>query len=86
VTGQGVWADLLHQRFARACARLGLERLRIEFDLSGFRLPPADDTQGQLFRDRSDPGGRHAGHVLALACRRSLEQVLDLVGPALAVG
>jgi DNA repair photolyase len=38
--GQGVWARLLRQRFEKACARLGLNRQRIELDLSRFQ-PPA---------------------------------------------
>ena len=45
--GQGVWAELLRQRFDKACARLGLNRERIELDLSAFR-PPAP-AQGSLF-------------------------------------
>ncbi len=49
MTGQGVWAQLLRQRFVKACARLGLQRQRIELDLTRFRPPPADDRQGQLF-------------------------------------
>jgi DNA repair photolyase len=39
MSGQGVWAQLLLQRFAKTCARLGLERTRIELDLSRFRRP-----------------------------------------------
>jgi len=35
--GQGVWALLLRQRFDKACMRLGLNRQRIELDLSAFR-------------------------------------------------
>lgn len=35
--GEGVWADLLRQRFAKACARLGLNRERLELDVSQFR-------------------------------------------------
>ena len=38
--GQGVWAQLLRQRFDKACARLGLNRERIELDLTQFQ-PPA---------------------------------------------
>jgi DNA repair photolyase len=40
MTGQGVWAQLLRQRFEKACARLGLNRQRVELDLSKFQ-PPA---------------------------------------------
>ena len=49
MTGQGVWAQLLRQRFVKACARLGLNRQRTELDLSQFRPPPRDAAQGQLF-------------------------------------
>jgi DNA repair photolyase len=48
MTGQGVWAQLLRQRFDKACARLGYERDRIPLDLSQFR-PPATPGQGELF-------------------------------------
>ncbi|GAB2829843.1 PA0069 family radical SAM protein [Comamonas piscis] len=34
--GQGLWADLVRQRFRRACAQLGYGRERIEMDWSGF--------------------------------------------------
>ncbi len=47
--GQGVWADLLRQRFLKACARLGLNRSRTELDLSRFRRPALVAGQGQLF-------------------------------------
>jgi DNA repair photolyase len=49
MTGQGVWAQLLRQRFDKACARLGLNRQRIELDLTQFRPPPADPAQQSLF-------------------------------------
>jgi DNA repair photolyase len=45
--GQGVWAELLRQRFDKACARLKLNRDRIELDLTAFRPPPA--AQASLF-------------------------------------
>ena len=38
--GEGVWAELLQQRFHKACARLGLRRTRSELDLTQFRVPP----------------------------------------------
>ena len=47
--GQGVWAELLRQRFDKVCARLRLNRERIDLDLSAFR-PPAP-VQGSLFCD-----------------------------------
>ena len=39
--GQGVWAELLAQRFAKACARHGFGRERLDLDLSRFRRPTA---------------------------------------------
>ncbi|HEY0820052.1 MAG TPA: PA0069 family radical SAM protein [Rhizobacter sp.] len=61
--GTGVWAELLRQRFDKACARFGLNKTRIELDTTLFRKPVpekgtqtagrrargADDTQGELF-------------------------------------
>ena len=47
--GQGVWAQLLRQRFEKACARLGYRRERQPLDLSRFRPPARDAAQGQLF-------------------------------------
>lgn len=42
--GQGLWADLLRQRFETSCRRLGLNRQRMELDASAFRPP---DWRGQ---------------------------------------
>ena len=53
--GEGVWAQLLNQRFHKACARYGLNRQRVELDLTKFRKPrPAAklrnvDGQTELF-------------------------------------
>ncbi len=49
--GEGVWAQLLSQRFHTACARLGLNRQRVELDLTQFRRPlaPRRDGQQDLF-------------------------------------
>ena len=49
--GEGVWAQLLDQRFTKAVARLGLNRTRVELDLSQFRRPakPRIDGQQDLF-------------------------------------
>ncbi|HUG26481.1 PA0069 family radical SAM protein [Piscinibacter sp.] len=49
--GEGVWAQLLQQRFAKAVNRLGLNRTRVELDLTQFRPPAArrGDGQGELF-------------------------------------
>lgn len=41
MTGQGVWADLLRQRFARATTRLGLNTERFTLDGSRFNPPAA---------------------------------------------
>ncbi|MEO6030446.1 MAG: PA0069 family radical SAM protein [Burkholderiaceae bacterium] len=38
--GEGVWAQLLEQRFRKAAGRFGLNRRRIELDLTQFRKPP----------------------------------------------
>lgn len=49
MTGQGLWAQLVRQRFEKACARLGLNRERHELDLSQFRPPEVNTAQGRLF-------------------------------------
>jgi len=55
MTGQGVWAQLLAQRLKKACARLGLNRERVELDLTQFRRPhrgaaaPSAPGQASLF-------------------------------------
>ena len=46
--GSGVWADLIRQRFEKACGRLGFNRQRIELDLSQFQ-PPEGRGQARLF-------------------------------------
>jgi DNA repair photolyase len=46
--GQGIWADLLRQRFVKACDRLGYNRQRSRLDTSLFR-PAALRGQGDLF-------------------------------------
>jgi DNA repair photolyase len=49
--GEGVWAQLIQQRFCKAAARLGLNRERVELDLTRFKRPlkPRVDGQGDLF-------------------------------------
>ena len=49
--GEGVWAQLLAQRFRKAAARFGLNRTRVELDLTQFRKPiaPRSDGQSDLF-------------------------------------
>ncbi len=49
MTGEGVWAQLLRQRLAKACARMGYRRERVPLDLTQFRRPPRWAGQGQLF-------------------------------------
>ena len=46
--GEGVWANLLAQRFQKAAARFGLNRQRVELDLTQFRKPLAARTDGQI--------------------------------------
>ncbi|PKO28904.1 MAG: radical SAM protein [Betaproteobacteria bacterium HGW-Betaproteobacteria-9] len=46
--GQGIWADLLRQRFVKTCDRLGFNRGREPLDASQFR-PAALRGQGDLF-------------------------------------
>ncbi|MBS0254475.1 MAG: PA0069 family radical SAM protein [Proteobacteria bacterium] len=45
---QGIWADLVRSRFAKACARHGLSREWPELDCSQFK-PPERDGQMALF-------------------------------------
>ena len=57
MTGQGVYAQLLRQRFEKARLRLGFERSRLDLDLTQFTPPVRasgqaqgqDQAQGQLF-------------------------------------
>ncbi|WP_234413769.1 PA0069 family radical SAM protein [Ideonella sp. A 288] len=51
MTGQGIWASLLRQRFDKATRRLGLQNDRAGLDLSRFRRPAVrgDERQGRLF-------------------------------------
>ena len=47
--GQGVWAELLAQRFKRAVERLGFNRERVELHSRDFRPPPLQEGQRSLF-------------------------------------
>ena len=71
--GQGLWADLLSQRFARACTRLGLNRERVELDLSRFmHHPELAGRQPGLFDDEPGPLPRRvAGTVLDVCAERT---------------
>jgi DNA repair photolyase len=46
--GEGLYADLLKQRFRLACKRHGLNRRDRDLDLTLFRRPPADADPNQL--------------------------------------
>ncbi|MBI2768729.1 MAG: PA0069 family radical SAM protein [Burkholderiales bacterium] len=46
--GSGAWAQLIGQRFAKACARIGFNRTRIVQDLEAFRRP-GPEGQSTLF-------------------------------------
>jgi len=45
--GEGVWSQLLRQRFQKAADRLGMNRERVELDLTQFRHPTLPRTDGQ---------------------------------------
>lgn len=47
--GRGLWADLLRQRFEKACRRLGYRPERVALDTRLFRPAPPAAEQGQLF-------------------------------------
>jgi DNA repair photolyase len=49
MTGTGIWAQMIRQRFDKASARLGFHRSRFELDLSQFRRPSAQPGQASLF-------------------------------------
>jgi DNA repair photolyase len=45
--GEGVWAQLISQRFRKTSARLGLNQQRVELDLTQFKRPLAPRADGQ---------------------------------------
>jgi DNA repair photolyase len=47
--GEGLWAQLIAQRIAKAAARHGLPRSAPELDFSAFRPPRGASAQGELF-------------------------------------
>jgi len=49
MTGTGVWAQMIRQRFDKASARLGFNRTRVALDLTQFRRPAAHQGQASLF-------------------------------------
>jgi DNA repair photolyase len=48
MTGTGVWAQLLRERFVKACERLDLRRQRRELDLGRFSRPAMRAAQGPV--------------------------------------
>lgn len=46
--GDGLWANLIRQRFEKTCRRLGFSREGLELDLSQFR-PGLSSGQASLF-------------------------------------
>jgi DNA repair photolyase len=49
MTGTGIWAQMIRQRFEKASARLGFNKARFELDLTQFRRPAAQPGQASLF-------------------------------------
>jgi DNA repair photolyase len=46
--GQGPYAQLIAERFSKACARLGLNKTKLELSTAGFRPPPRKGEQLKL--------------------------------------
>ena len=57
LVGSGVWAQLLRQRFQKACERLGLNRERVELDLTQFERPEKARRRGTGNAERMAPEG-----------------------------
>ena len=49
MTGTGIWAQMIRQRFEKASAKLGFNRMRFELDLTQFRRPSTQPGQASLF-------------------------------------
>jgi DNA repair photolyase len=49
MTGTGVWAEMIRQRFDKASTKLGFNRMRFDLDLTQFRRPSAQPGQASLF-------------------------------------
>ena len=49
MTGTGVWAQMIRQRFEKASEKLGFNRTRFDLDLTQFRRPAAQQGQASLF-------------------------------------
>ncbi len=49
MTGTGIWAQMIRQRFDKASAKLGFNRSRIDLDLTQFRRPAPQPGQASLF-------------------------------------
>ena len=49
MTGTGIWAQMIRQRFEKASAKLGFNRMRFDLDLTQFRRPSTQPGQASLF-------------------------------------
>jgi DNA repair photolyase len=49
MTGTGIWAEMIRQRFDKASAKLGFNRMRFDLDLTQFRRPSPQPGQASLF-------------------------------------
>lgn len=49
MTGTGIWAQMIRQRFDKASVKLGFNRMRFDLDLTQFRRPSAQPGQASLF-------------------------------------
>jgi DNA repair photolyase len=49
MTGTGIWAQMIRQRFEKASAKLGFNQTRFDLDLAQFRRPSAQPGQASLF-------------------------------------
>jgi len=49
MTGAGIWAEMIRQRFDKASVKLGFNRTRVDLDLTQFRRPSAQPGQASLF-------------------------------------
>jgi hypothetical protein len=56
--GQGIWADLVNQRFKRTAGRLGLMGRRIPLDTSLFRPPARPSREAGRGPARGGPDDR----------------------------
>jgi DNA repair photolyase len=64
LVGSGLWAQLLRQRFHKACQRLGLNRDRVELDLTQFKRP--EKAPRRAAAGKAGAGGAHSAAQPAL--------------------